>query len=305
MAHFSNNKRTFSLTDNPAERVTEEAVAEYVAQLSGQVSSWTVWGRLAELLAVCKAIMPSTDLYWLNRVVRRLEARGQDSKDKHSRLRPAGEIMTWAYDELDLILRTPPARHAETKYRDALLVGLLIACPIMRLRNLTMIEINQHLLKLNDRYHLHFCASEMKARKPVEAAVPEELTPYIDRYVDGIRSNLLGGNDSNRMWITQYGLPMTARGIHFRISITTERAFGRSINPHLFRDCAVTSVAIEDPKHIGIAAPILGHTDPRTTEKHYIQAQQLHASRVLAASVKSLRARLAPAHHIDKRRTSS
>ena len=87
---------------------------------------------------------------------------------------------------------------------------------------------------------------------------------------------------------------MKARTVNYQIIRTTERAFGKSINPHLFRDCAVTTVAIEDPEHIGIAAPILGHTDPRTTEEHYIQANQLVAGRKLRSSVDALRRELHP-----------
>ena len=295
----------YEVNHAPQDRVTSEAVFAYISQLSEEVASWTVWGRLAELLAVSKAMAPATDWAWLNRAVRRLEARGQDSKDKHARLRPASEIAVWAYRELDRILKAPPARFAETKFRDALLVGLLIACPTMRLGNLTMIEIGRHLLKLKGRYELRFLASEMKARKPIEIPVPEALTPYINQYIDHIRPDLLGDNDSDRLWITQYGKPMKSKTIYSGISKTTERAFGRPINPHLFRDCAVTSVAIEDPKHIGIAAPILGHTDPRTTEKHYIQAQQLHACRTLGQSLKEIRAQLQPVRKKAKRRIQS
>lgn len=286
----------------PEDRVTLEAVSAYIGQLSEEVASWTVWGRLAELLAVCKAMAPAADWSWLNRAVRRLEAQGRVSKDKHSRLRPAAEISNWAYGELDRILKAPPARHAETKFRDALLVGILIACPTMRLGNLTRIKIGQHLIKLKGRYELRFQGFEMKARKPIEIPVPESLTAYINHYIEQVRPILLDGNDSDRLWISQYGKPMTDKAIHAAISTATKRAFGRAINPHLFRDCAVTSVAIEDPKHIGIAAPILGHTDPRTTEKHYIQAQQLHACRTLVRSLKDLRAQLQPAGVNAKRR---
>jgi hypothetical protein len=70
---------------------------------------------------------------------------------------------------------------------------------------------------------------------------------------------------------------------------------------HIPAHCAVTSVAIEDPKHIGIAAAILGHTDPRTTEKHYIQAQQLHACRALGQSLKALRAQSPPNDALSKK----
>ncbi len=279
----------------PEDRVTLEAVSAYISQLSEEVASWTVWGRLAELLAVCKALAPAADWSWLNRAVRRLEAQSKASKDKHSRLRPATEIAGWAYGELDRVLKAPPLRHAETKFRDALLVGLLISCPTMRLGNLAMIEIGRHMIKLKGRYELRFEGAEMKARNPIEIPVPESLTAYIDHYIEQVRPVLLDSNDSARLWITQYGKPMTDKSIHAGISNATKRAFGRAINPHLFRDCAVTSVAIEDPKHIGIVAPMLGHTDPRTTEKHYIQAQQLHASRMLGQSLKDLRVQLQPA----------
>lgn len=295
----------YEVNQAPEDRVTLEVVSAYISQLSGEVASWTVWGRLAELLAVCKAMAPASDWSWLNRAVRRLEAQGRDSKDKHSRLRPAAEIAIWAYEELDRIRKTPPGRHTETKYRDALLVGLLIACPTMRLGNLTMIEIGRHLIKLKGRYELRFKGAEMKARKPIEIPVPESLTAYIDHYIEQARPILLDGNDSDRLWITQYGEPMLGKTIYDAISRTTKSAFGRPINPHLFRDCAVTSVAIEDPKHIGMAAPILGHTDPRTTEKHYIQAQQVHACRTLGQSLKDVRAQLQPAGVKEKRRTRS
>ena len=87
---------------------------------------------------------------------------------------------------------------------------------------------------------------------------------------------------------------MREKNVYEGITGTTKRAFGRSINPHLFRDCAVTSVAVEDPKNIGIAPPILGHTDPRTTEQHYIQAQQIDAGRKLQASLRALRRKHPP-----------
>ena len=134
----------------------------------------------------------------------------------------------------------------------------------------------------------------MKARKPVEIPVPDILNPYIRHYLWHVRPALLGDCTSPRPWITQYGDPMTEKSAYCATVSATKRAFGHAINPHLFRDCAVTSVALDDPKHIGIAAPILGHTDLRTTEAHYIQAQQISAGRKLQASLRTLRNELTP-----------
>jgi hypothetical protein len=51
------------------------------------------------------------------------------------------------------------------------------------------------------------------------------------------------------LWISSHGLPMNRRTIHDRITIRTLEGLGRAINPHLFRDCAATSIAIDDPDH--------------------------------------------------------
>ncbi len=66
----------------------------------------------------------------------------------------------------------------------------------------------------------------------------------------------------------------------------------RPINPHLFRDCAATSIAIDDPVHVGIAARVLGHRTGSTTERFYNQARSIEASRLMQKSL------LAQRHHL-------
>jgi len=284
----------FDPTHSPTERLTQDNVRRYLVDLEETVSSWTTWGRMAELLAAINVIAPEKDWSWLRVVVRRLEANVKPSKDKLPRLRPSSEIAAWAYGEMNCIMENPPLRNATTRYRDALMVGLLITCPTMRLGNLAMIEIGTHLIRRSDDYWLSFRAHETKTRKRLDIPVPASLTPYLDHYIKVVRPCLPCHEETDRLWITRYGQPMRGKTIHGRFTATTKRAFGVAINPHLFRDCAVTSVAIEDPEHIGIAAPILGHTDPRTTEKHYIHANSLVAARKHRSSVDALRRQFQP-----------
>ena len=283
----------FDGTVAPAARVTREAVGAYLEELEDEVASWTRWGRLAELLAAIKAIAPDEDWSWLRRVVRRLEGLVRDSRNKLQRLRSPEEIVTWAFREMEAARADLSARNALTTYRTSLMIALLAHCPI-RLGNLTMIEIDRHLVSQKDGYRLAFDRAETKTRKPLTLPVPASLTPHIAFYLEAVRPLLLQGNETPRLWITRYGLPMEPKTIHNAITDATRQAFGEPINPHLFRDCAVTFVALDDPKHIGIAAPILGHTDPRTTERHYIQANQLAAGRRLRSSIDELRRRLQP-----------
>ncbi len=47
----------------------------------------------------------------------------------------------------------------------------------------------------------------------------------------------------------------------------------------MFRDCAATSIALEDPTHVRIASQVLGHRHPATTERHYNLATSVEATR--------------------------
>jgi integrase len=69
----------------------------------------------------------------------------------------------------------------------------------------------------------------------------------------------------------------------------TRKAFGHSVNPHLFRDSAATALAINDPIHVRLAAPLLGHRTFSTIERNYIQAQTIEAHRQFADKLIELR----------------
>jgi integrase len=89
--------------------------------------------------------------------------------------------------------------------------------------------------------------------------------------------------------VSEDGIQLTYEAIAFQIVNRTFREFGCSLSPHLFRDCAATAVAIDNPKHVGDASLILGHADHRTTERHYNHARSLEASRRHAAMLADLR----------------
>lgn len=75
--------------------------------------------------------------------------------------------------------------------------------------------------------------------------------------------------------------------------LTTKRtalAFGKALIPHLFRDCAATSIAIADPVHVRIASQVLGHRSPATTERYYHQARTVEAGRQWHETLARLRA---------------
>src|SRR5262249_23031305 len=126
---------------------------------------------------------------------------------------------------------------------------------------------------------------------------PEFLLPALERWLKHWRPVLLGLTGrwarpaGNALWISANGSPLTQQSIYDRIIRRTRFALGKGINPHLFRDCAATTLAYADPGHVGIAASLLGHRRFATTERYYLRAQMSEASRRLQQDLLSIRHR--------------
>ena len=114
---------------------------------------------------------------------------------------------------------------------------------------------------------------------------PEALRQPIEAYLAVHRPLLaaragrwtrpLGG----ALWVSKDGSPMTQIALYDRIRARTKDYFGVAINPHLMRDAAATTLAIADPAHVRLAAPLLGHRTFATTERYYQQARGHEAHR--------------------------
>ena len=63
-----------------------------------------------------------------------------------------------------------------------------------------------------------------------------------------------------------------------QITAHTRAAFGQPVNPHLFRDAAATTIALDRPEQVRLAAPLLGHRSFATTERHYNLARTTEAA---------------------------
>ena len=146
------------------------------------------------------------------------------------------------------------------------------------------------------RWQIVFAAEETKSHVPYEAILPSALAPRLERYLDVHRPALMRGEHAagnadappvhpevDALWVSEVGTQLEYGALERRIFVHTRNAFGRSIYPHMFRDAAATSLAIDNPKYIGDASLVLGHAGHKTTEKHYNHGGSLEASRRHAA----------------------
>ena len=91
------------------------------------------------------------------------------------------------------------------------------------------------------------------------------------------------------MIVSKKGTSLTSEPIRAGINKRTKIAFGRSVNPHLFRDCLVTSLATDDPEAVLCVVPILGYASFKTMEQNYNQATMQTAARNFTSEIMQLR----------------
>jgi integrase/recombinase XerD len=264
------------------DRATEDRLRGFVAGLQGRVAPVSVAMMVGALLRMLAVLEPQRDWATLARVYGHLKQTATPSRNKLGRMVAAADLFELGLRLMDTCEDGPdrPA-YVATRHRDGLLVATLIACP-MRLANLTGLVIGRHLIVDGGEYRIKLAAAETKTGRPYSAAIPPELMPYLDRWLQVYRPRLQSiaraqVDPGTHLWLSRWGRPMGSNAIRHQIEARTQRAFGKPVWPHLFRDCAVTELVDCAPEEIGITPDLLGHADLRTTHRHYIQAHGMTA----------------------------
>ena len=259
----------------PDNRVTLERVVAYVTHLQSLNAPMTVLTRLGDLDMALRAMAPEVSRLFLRRLMARLRSRTKDSRNKRQRVVPSSDLLGLGLSLMDSAAagNGTPLQNA-INYRDGLAIALLAARPLRR-KNFAAIEFDRHLAKLNGQWWITIPGDETKTGAPIEQPLPEEIGPYLVAYLTDHRPLLASRKGrwhrpaENALWVSKDGSPMTEIGLYFRIMKWTTKAFGHCVNPHLFRDAAMTSLAIEDPANVRAGAALLGHSNFRTSERYY------------------------------------
>jgi integrase/recombinase XerD len=277
------------LEQTSADRITPDRVKAYVDDLlTLKNSTATVLARLQELGEMARVMDPSRNWRFINAIASKIRARHKPARDK-SNLRLSDEIFELG---LDLIGKASKSQEliAAILHRDGLMIVFLALVPLRR-RNMSSIGLDRNLIATAETWLICFGSSETKTHAPLEIDWPGDLVPALKAYLD-IHRPLLASQSGRwtkptdkALWVSSDGSPMTEIAIYDRIRKHTGEAFGAAINPHLFRDAAATTLAIADPEHVRVAAPLLGHRTFRTTERHYQQAKTLEAHRSFVEAI--------------------
>ena len=243
-----------------ASRARPDRVAAYVESLEGRVSPLSLWSYLSNLHNIHYRLAPDHDWSWLRDIVNRLHLRIGPRHIPPGRLRPIDELYRAGMAAMDRAEAEGPVPRLRDSihYRDGLMVALL-AGTLLRVKNFAGLEFGHSLIRQSDDYLLVVPSAEVKNRQDIEQPVIGRLTPYLDRYSEHHHPRLRQGRESKHLWINQYGGVMKPHAVGKTITKVTGKLVGAPISPHLFRHCAATTIAIEDPEHAMIIRAVLAH----------------------------------------------
>ncbi len=274
---------------DPADRATPDRVKDYARALLDRVAPRTAASALIGLKCVLQRMRPGAEWRWLKDMTNRLDSWAEPSRPRRSSDLEAGAMFARVLTELDACAVGPLAtRHEQIRFRDTLIVGLLLACPV-RLKNLQMMEIGRHLQRIGSEWRLRFGSVETKTGQPIDLVVPDAMAPWIEMYLDLVRPAFAGVIGSSHVWLACRGSPMAYETHYMRVRKLSQELFDAPLCPHEFRSLAATALAESSPEDALYARPLLGHRRPETTEKHYIRASQLKASRQVADALIRIR----------------
>jgi integrase/recombinase XerD len=239
------------LADAPALRITPERVRCYVDSLICLGNSTaTIIARLRELGEAAKIFAPDKSWRFINALESRIRARHKPARDK-SNLRLSDELFGLG---LSLIEKATAFTGLEAAllYRDGLMIAVLALVPLRR-RNFAGLQLNRNVVEINAVWLITLDESETKTRASLEMLWPDELAAPLRTYLDVHRPLLSAINRrgtkpaGDALWVSSRGSALSEMAMYLRICEQTQKAFGRAINPHLFRDAAATTLRDRRP----------------------------------------------------------
>ena len=167
------------------------------------------------------------------------------------------------------------------------MIALLAARPLRR-KNFVRLELGRHLVRDAGGWRLQVPGEETKTGQPIALPFPTALLTALECYVAVHRPVLaaLRGRWHQPRGSCQRTVRQSPRCRSTIGSVSTPRR--PSVRRSLFRDAA-TSLAIQDPAQVRIAAQVLGHASFATTERYYNLARSLDAGQAWQTVLDRLR----------------
>ncbi len=273
-------------------RLTTDLIIGFIEEMRrrGNAAA-TILMRVLALERVLAVLAPQIDRSELRLIIRNLPE-GRDPSAKRARLQETAVLVDLGISLMMHVEKpgTKLTRQLATMFRDGLQIALLALRPFRR-GNFTAIEIDKHLVKRGETWWLLFEPDETKNGAHIEVPFPDELVLWLEKYLNVYRPLLAGSRyQGQALWVSYWFTAQDDTSVYGQIVSRTEDAFGVGLNPHLFRHCLATSLAINVPDMVRISHVMLAN-DVATCERDYNIAMMNVSGRRLGGTVDKLRER--------------
>lgn len=291
------NSRGPTAESSAVKDITSKNIKAYIAYLRETLAPWSVTTYFGGLLRFVAVTTPKMEVDWMQDRYRKMKTRSVSTRPKTAHLQHTGDLVEYGLELMRQVEGKNAPKHslgvrAAQKYQAGLMIAILAVAPL-RIRNFQDIEIGKSLVWEQGRYILRFDPEHTKTGAESKNPLPVEFEPYLKAFCTKYRSVLMkksaGKSISNYFWIDRGGEKMNEATLRETIKRWTKLKFGKHLWPHLFRDAAATSIAQDDPEHVGIVTSVLSHASIATAKRHYDQSTSLKANKRAAEAVFALR----------------
>jgi len=106
------------------------------------------------------------------------------------------------------------------EFRDGLMIALLAVRSIRR-RTFSLIRTGKHLRRIGEEWRLVFDGPDTKSGRPFEVTIPEQIVPFLERYLKEVRPLIGGAHRHDGLWAGTKGCPLNGQAIYGAIAART------------------------------------------------------------------------------------
>lgn len=276
------------LSESPVRRASPELLWVWIATLGHTTPVYRL-NLIQGVLQILKVASPEQDWTVHKRLLTQLarESRCSISMRKNGRILNSRGLLDAGLSYSGRANETTNTDlNAALRRRDGTIIAFLSLIPI-RLGSLSKLSIGSSVHVSPKGVEIHLTPEMTKTGVQSAAFLPNSLLPTFLNYLNETRRWLMarGGQDHAHLWINRLGGPLCYGTIANMVPRVTHSITGVKVSPHLFRDCAVTTIATEAPKELRLATPLLGHSCIETAQRHYNHASGSETRRAYAALV--------------------
>ena len=264
--------------------VTPDGVRVFVAHQQEHCQPRTIHGQVAMLKAMAGLLHPDADWTWLDTTCRYLSTMAEQTpkrKNGARHLYSARDLYAVGVDLVVEGVQAGDSRWTTTQnVRDGLWLVLGVMCPERRraLAGLTLDEVDP------DARTMTIPADRMKTGEASRRNIPDVVAETVRLWRDKYRAAHVPRNvEHGQFWIAKGGGPVSHTTMAAAMRTRTKARLGVAVSPHRLRDASATFIVEDLPEHAPLASVLLGHRGEAMTLAYTESAEQIDASRRLAA----------------------